>query len=370
MLFVEGMLKMTDISYCIVFVADISKLLLISVLTAKSTMVCCLHSELKICHISVNFPIQIYEPPNPLQVKTWVRIAVCLKPEKGASVSTRGTEAGQAGLWHFNSELASCFLEPEPQTEFIQGFLSHFYFIPCACKSTSLGAPWARGSQPLCSHRSSSMRFEGSTGSPGVLFITLTLPEEQLPAWESQSCQCKPGTASTFFLRAYTHTQAESGAVLNGGHHLDGLRVWNLLRRPHLETGAAEVDCLDPQPRVSREPLPRTQVKILLEKPPDYWDKLPGCRPYQDTWNCGSCGARASEGIWIWGAHTGLGRWVGKKADHGPGGGKDGCPASGQTGVGTGLPPGYHKPQSKGNGPFGWHFLIFNFCNENVHLQH
>ena len=70
MLFVEGMLKMTDISYCIVFVADISKLLLISVLTAKSTMVCCLHSELKICHISVNFPIQIYEPPNPLQVKT------------------------------------------------------------------------------------------------------------------------------------------------------------------------------------------------------------------------------------------------------------------------------------------------------------
>lgn len=56
-------------------------------------------------------------------------------------MSTRGTEAGQAGLWRFNTELASCPLEPEPQTEFIQGFLSRFYFIPCACKSTSLGAP-------------------------------------------------------------------------------------------------------------------------------------------------------------------------------------------------------------------------------------
>lgn len=69
------------------------------------------------------------------------------------------------------------------------------------------------------------MRFEASTGAPGVLSITLTLPEEQLPARESQSCQCKPGAASPLFLCAYTHTQAEVGAVLNGGHHLDGLRV-------------------------------------------------------------------------------------------------------------------------------------------------
>ena len=66
---------------------------------------------------------------------------MCLKPEKGASVSTRGTEAGQGGLWRFNSELASCLLKPEPQTEFIQGFLSRFYFIPCAYKSMSLGTP-------------------------------------------------------------------------------------------------------------------------------------------------------------------------------------------------------------------------------------
>lgn len=86
-----------------------------------------------------------------------------------------------------------------------------------------------------------------------------------------------------------------------------------MLRRPHLETGAAEVDRLDPQSRVSREPLPRTQVQILLEKPPDYWDKLPGCGLDQDTWNCGSCGARASEGLWIWGADTGLGRVGGER---------------------------------------------------------
>ena len=70
MLFVAGMLKMTDTSCRIMFVADISKLLLISVLTTESTMVCCLYSELKICHVSVIFLIQIYEPLNPLQVKT------------------------------------------------------------------------------------------------------------------------------------------------------------------------------------------------------------------------------------------------------------------------------------------------------------
>ena len=70
MLFVAGMLKMTDTSCRIMFVADISKLLLISVLTAESTMVCCLYSELKICHVSVIFLIQIYGPLNPLPVKT------------------------------------------------------------------------------------------------------------------------------------------------------------------------------------------------------------------------------------------------------------------------------------------------------------
>ena len=70
MLFVAGMLKMPDTSCRIMFEADISKLLLISVLTTESTMVCCLRSELKICHVSVIFPIQIYEPLNPLQVKT------------------------------------------------------------------------------------------------------------------------------------------------------------------------------------------------------------------------------------------------------------------------------------------------------------
>lgn len=39
-------------------------------------------------------------------------------------------------------------------------------------------------------------------------------------------------------------------------------------------------------------------------------------------------------------------RQWGKEADHGPGGGKDRCPACGPTG-GNGIPVGCHKPQSK-----------------------
>ena len=67
------------------------------------------------------------------------------------------------------------------------------------------------------------MQFEGPAGAPGVPSITVTLPEEQLPARERRSCRCKPGTASHFFLCAYTHVCVcvceEAGTVPKGGHH-------------------------------------------------------------------------------------------------------------------------------------------------------
>lgn len=83
-----------------------------------------------------------------------------------------------------------------------------------------------------------------------------------------------------------------------------------------LETREAEVDCLDPQAKGPAEASAQDSSADLAGKTPRLLgqaakgcgnDKLPGCRLDQDTWNCGSCEARASEGLWIWAANTGLG---------------------------------------------------------------
>ena len=103
-------------------------------------------------------------------------------------------------------------------------------------------------------------------------------------------------------------------------------------------------------------------MQILLEKPPDYWDKQPkavGIPRFQDagwTKTRGTVGAMKPGPVKASGSGEttqGWGGWVGKKADCGPEGGKDGCAACEPMGVGTGPPVGRHKPQSEGNGPFG-----------------
>ena len=92
--------------------------------------------------------------------------------------------------------------------------------------------------------------------------------------------------------------------------------------RPHLETGATEVDCLDPQAKGPTEASAQDSSADLAGKAPRLLgqaaegcgnSKLPGCGLDQDTWNCGSYEARASEGLWIWGDDTGLGRLGGEK---------------------------------------------------------
>ena len=129
--------------------------------------------------------------------------------------------------------------------------------------------------------------------------------------------------ASHFFLCACTHTCV----CMHGGRSRDCLEGrppvrWTLslnlahIWRPHRETREAEVDCLDPQAKGPAEASAQDSSADLAGKAPRLLGqaakgcgnyKLPGCGLDEDTWNCGSCEARTSEGLWIWGANTGLG---------------------------------------------------------------